>query len=206
MNQSAIRRTIAVLMLSRSFKVVGDEVSAIITACAAYISINWSPGLLDAAKTAYKNFDDAQKDMEIGGKGKKAIRDEAWMVLYLYLVNIQSDLQKYADQNPASAESAITSCLFKVKKQAIKQKQVDAVKTTNVQGTVALFGKVEKGDQQHGWSMSTDNINFSLLPTTVQAKTTVSGLPSATVVYFKHRGITKDGPREWGTALSIILM
>jgi hypothetical protein len=76
-------------------------------------------------------------------------------------------------------------------------KLVFAAKHGAVSGSVDLTAPASPKRDPHEWQMSEDQLTWTSLPTTQQARTQVTGLPVGVVRYFRHRIITKDGPGAW---------
>ncbi len=133
----------------------------------------------------------------------KADRDAARIVVENDLRGLRNDVQKVADNNPVKAEVIIKSADMEVKKTAIKQKQVNAVKEGKVSGSVLLTAERAGG---HEWEMSKDQITIINLPATSGAKTTVNGLTPGEVWYFRSRPILKKGQMgDWSAWIKIMI-
>jgi len=56
------------------------------------------------------------------------------------------------------------------------------------------------------WGYSTDGgKTWAEVGPTLQAKTTVSGLPAGTTVQFRYRGVTKTGAADWSQPISLLV-
>jgi hypothetical protein len=56
------------------------------------------------------------------------------------------------------------------------------------------------------WEYSSDlGKTWVLLPPTLQAKTTVSGLQAGTIVQFRYRPVTKTGAADWSAPVSLMV-
>jgi hypothetical protein len=72
-------------------------------------------------------------------------------------------------------------------------------------GTVILTAPANKNRDPHEWQISTDQHTWSQLPSTLKAKTTVTGLPVGTTEYFQHRTLTKTGYTDWSDTIMIVV-
>jgi hypothetical protein len=46
---------------------------------------------------------------------------------------------------------------------------------------------------------------WTLLPPTMQSKTSVTSLPAGSTVQFKYRAVTKAGAEDWSPAVSLVV-
>lgn len=55
------------------------------------------------------------------------------------------------------------------------------------------------------WQISNDNENWTDLPVTLQAKTTVQGLTQGQKVFFRYCTVIKTGQQKWSNSVSWIV-
>ena len=56
------------------------------------------------------------------------------------------------------------------------------------------------------WQYSTDGgKTWTTMPSTLQAKTTLSGMTPASTVEFKYRAVTKTGEGNWSAPVSLLV-
>ena len=55
------------------------------------------------------------------------------------------------------------------------------------------------------WQYSTDQETWSNVSATLQAKTAIAGLTSATMYYFRFRGVTKAGEGAYSQIVQILV-
>ncbi len=111
-----------------------------------------------------------------------------------------------SDANPEQAEAIITSAAMSVKKTTIRQKQAFAVKYGPTSGTVQISAKAAGHRAAYEWQYSTDGgKTWMQVPNTLQAKTTIIGLPVAATVEFRYRVTTKLGMGDWSLPTSILV-
>jgi hypothetical protein len=81
----------------------------------------------------------------------------------------------------------------------IVNKQVFEVRHADVLGELDLIAKAsEESRQAHEWYYSLDEgLTWIYINTTLNAKTSIKGLPKGKDVDFRHRIILKDGPTDW---------
>jgi hypothetical protein len=103
--------------------------------------------------------------------------------------------QKYANENPETANAAILSGGFTVKSITPRKAQKWSVKNNPVQGVLDLQAAGSGSYTCHTWWISFDGKIFEQFATTMDANVQVFGLASRMSVYFMHQVITKDGPQ-----------
>jgi hypothetical protein len=87
----------------------------------------------------------------------------------------------------------------------VREKPEIDVKRGKVSGSVNLSAKAVKGCKSNEWQISDNGTVWTDLPITTKSKTTVSGLPTNTIRYFRHRPVTKAGEGDWTQPVSIIV-
>jgi hypothetical protein len=75
-----------------------------------------------------------------------------------------------------------------------------------VSGTMKLVTASAGPRSSYDWECSTDGgKTWLLLPSTMQAKTSVTGLTPRATVQFRYRALTKTGEGDWSQPLSFIV-
>jgi len=133
--------------------------------------------------------------------GSVDARNAALEVVKTDLRSLHSDVQNVADATPAKAEAIIISASMAVKKYNPHGKRQNSAKNGIEEGTVIL---IAEGTGPHEWRMSTDQTNWTSLPASITAKTTVNNLTSGMVYYFQNRQmLTKGEKTEWSAIVKI---
>jgi hypothetical protein len=123
---------------------------------------------------------------------------------------LRNYVQGICDNNEEAAETiALSSGMF-VKKITGSRKYTFSASSTRSQ-EAELTGSVRSPRCSHEWGMSLDNKDEAswyvrVIPGTLKAKITITGLKSGTMVYFRHRVITKEGAQQWDTVIGIIII
>lgn len=73
-------------------------------------------------------------------------------------------------------------------------------------GEIYLIARGAGKRDFHEWAMSANGTHWTQLPSTVKAKTLVTGLKPLTTMHFRHRVITKDGPLNWSDTVQIVVL
>ena len=113
-------------------------------------------------------------------------------------------VQTTANEQPDQAEAIIESAGMKVGKQRSRTKLPLEARHGDAIGRVVLDAKALPKPVQYRWQMSTDQEIWTDLPETFKTKTVVDGLVPATVYAFRLRTVTKNGPSEWSSPITII--
>jgi hypothetical protein len=120
------------------------------------------------------------------------------------LATVRSDMEQHkayvqvvADANPSSSEAVIHSAGMAVKKLTARNKPDLAVTPGPVPGTAHLVAKSAGHRSAYEWQFSLDQKTWTAMPVTLQAKTDVSGLTSATTYAFRVRPVLKTGEATW---------
>jgi hypothetical protein len=160
--------------------------------------------LLAVLATAIQALDKAIN----GGKAadRRAAREAVKEALNHLADHVQSVAETAAGTVDLEAVRAtVESAQMDLRKVGVPQKQVFAAKYGPFTGCVDLTAPRSKARDPHEWAVSTDQHNWSSLPSTRKAKTRVTGLPAGVAHYFRHRTLTKDGYTEWSDPVMIVV-
>jgi hypothetical protein len=148
----------------------------------------------------------AETTAQSRAKGTIAARNAARVVYVGAYHALKARVQQVADANPDQAETIITSAGFAVRKTAIRQKQTFVAKYGAVSGTIHVIAPSAGSRACYEWQYSLDaGKSWVQVPNTLQAKTTIVGLPVATTVEFRYRVTTKAGMGDWNLPTSILV-
>jgi hypothetical protein len=161
---------------------------------------------LATISTAIANLEAAQTAVQARQHGAVAARNEKREVLKTQLEGAKAYIQKVASANSDTAEAVIKSAGVATRKPVLHQKQVFAVTHGPVSGSVKLTTATAGHRASYEWQCSTDGgKTWVSLPTTLKAKTTMTGLQVATSPQFRSRAVTKSGEGDWTQPLSITI-
>ena len=163
------------------------------TASAAKVTkLNTDIIALDAAETGCKTSPPTKTVEERNAALEKVKAD---------LRSLRIDVQEVADADPANADAIIASAGMSSKDPAHHGRQQNTAKDGVEQGSVDLTGE---GAGAHEWRISTEEINWTLLPASLIAKTTVPDLTPGTVYYFQNRRMLPNNEKtEWSQSVKI---
>jgi hypothetical protein len=139
-------------------------------------------------------------------KGAVATRNEKRMALVQLLQQTKAYVQTAADANRENAISIVQSAGMVVKKTPVRTKRSFAAKPGTVSGTVTVLTSAAARRASYDWEYSTDGgKTWVNLPSTLQAKTTVSGLTPGATATFRVRALTKIGEGDWSQPTSLLV-
>ncbi len=200
-----IKHIIAILAMPHK---IGDKIIraqsilAKLTNNATFPVAGWPANVVTLAQfgidvTALVNAETAVKNRT----GTSAARNAALATVMTDLRSLLYMVQLKADANLSNAASIITSAGFAVKTAAIKQKQKNDAKNTEVLGKVLLTAE---GSGHHEWQMSKDKVAITSLSPTSVAHTFVSGLHTGDVWYFRnHKVNTPKITYNWSSWIEL---
>jgi hypothetical protein len=139
-------------------------------------------------------------------KGAATTRNEKRLVLVKSLEQLKGHVQRTADANTENAASMIQSAGLAVKKTPVRAARTFAAKPGTVSGSVNIVTRAAARRAAYDWQYSTDaGKTWLAAPSTLQSKTTVSGLIPGATVMFRYRPLTKKGEGDWSQPASLIV-
>jgi hypothetical protein len=206
MRSTTIHRILAVLKLSEH---VPDQIKfgeSVQAALANNPNFPLPDPIITAFVDALTKYNAAETSAQTRAKGTIAARNAAKVVFIGALHALKARVQQAADANPDQAEAIITSTTLTVKKTAMRQKQTFAARYGATSGTVDVIAKAVANRASYEWQYSVDGgKTWVESPNTLQARTTITGLPVATVVEFRYRPTTKSGQGDWSLPTSLLV-
>ncbi|HEX8790390.1 MAG TPA: hypothetical protein VF765_05515 [Polyangiaceae bacterium] len=159
--------------------------------------------LVTAGMTA---LHDAESAALARTKGAVAARNDKRLALVTLLQEVRNYVQSVADTDLETAATVIQSAGIAVKKvPAPKPRTFDAAQGA-VSGTAKLVAASAGRRGAYEWQYSTDGgKTWVAAPSTLQAKTTVTGLTPGATVDFRCRPITKTGEGNWSQTVQLIV-
>jgi hypothetical protein len=100
---------------------------------------------------------------------------------------------------------ALEACLLRAcEKRSLKVPF--AVTQGATSGTVHIMAKATARRASCDWEWSNDGGKaWVALPSTLQAKTSLAGIPSGMVAQFRYRAVTKTGVSDWRAATAFLV-
>jgi hypothetical protein len=161
---------------------------------------------LSTVTAAIAGLDTTETATKTRAPGTVAARDAAKVTLLTALRQLKGYVQGVADASPEQAEAIITSAGMTVRKTPTRNKAALAVKFGDVTGSVKLAAKAAAQRASYDWEWSGDGgKTWTQVASTMQAHTTIGGLPVGTSVMFRVRSLTKVGEGDWGQPVSLLV-
>jgi hypothetical protein len=154
-------------------------------------------------------FDAAETATHSRTVGAAATRDAKLVIVKADLAEVCVYVQGLVNADPANAATIAQSAGLSLRKVGVHSKaELSAKPDTTTSGSVDLVAKLgDATTAAHEWQYSIDGgKTWASVQTTLQAKTTITGLTPATTVLFRHRAITKTGPDAWSQPVSMIVV
>jgi hypothetical protein len=188
-----------------------QNVAQYLTACRLIVSMMTGnpsfPAPSPPLSEVSANLDDLAAKEELarrGGKGMVQQRDVALRRAHSMVTMLKAYVQCVANADPERAEAIVLSAGMSVGKQRTRTKLPVQAKHGDAPGRVVLAARALPKPVQYRWQMSTDQTTWTDVSESFRAKTTLEGLLPATVYSFRLRTVTRNGPSEWSSPVSIV--
>jgi hypothetical protein len=198
-------RPIAVLKLSPRVKNVitfAQSIATAMTGNASFAAPNPSLATFEADIAALVTAETAVLSRV---KGAVEMRNAKLAIVKNDLVVLRTYVQSIADANPANAEVIVEGAGMKLRTVTLHDKPALSVKLGSVSGSVLLAAKSAGDRAAYDWQYSTDQKTWTAIPPTLKAKTSVSGLTSGTLYYFRVQALIKTGEQNWSQVVSLVV-
>jgi hypothetical protein len=151
-------------------------------------------------------LESAQAVTKTRAPGSVALRDTAHGQLLAQVHLLLGYVQQIADASPDQAAAIIASAGLRSRTPVVRTKPPFAVSFGPISGSAHLAVKAAGSRAAYDWEFSLDGgKTWTAVPTTLQARTVVTGLPVATTVMFRSRAVIKGGAADWGQPLSLVV-
>jgi hypothetical protein len=161
---------------------------------------------LALVQTSINQLQTAETAAQGRAKGTATVRNDRRTALVAQLELLGAYVQSIADANVENGAAIIQSAALAVRKIPLRPPRAFAVKLGPVSGSVKLSVPAAARRAAYDWQYSTDGGKTWLdIPSTLQAKTTMTGLAVATTPQFRYRAVLKAGEGDWSQAISILV-
>ena len=163
------------------------------------------PPLTDI-KSATDDLEKAQFAAQTHAHGAAGQRNEKRAALLAKLELLKEYVQQVVDADQPNAVGIIAAAAMSVRKVPTRKAKVFTAGPGAVAGSVRLSVPSSGPRVSYDWQVSADaGKTWTLLPTTLQAHTTATGLPVGSYV-FRFRVVTaKGGAQDWSNPVAITL-
>jgi hypothetical protein len=200
------RRALASLKLPHSVPALITYSQGIVNAMTGNPTFPVPSPTLAVIQAAIDDLQKAETAAQARTKGAVAARNSKRSALIGLLDQLRSYVQSVADGDIENGAAIVEKSTMMVRKVPVRPPRSFEVKLGTVSGTVKLSVPAAARRAAYDWESSTDGgKTWSPLPSTLQAKTTVTGLAVASTPQFRYRPVTKAGEGDWSQPISILV-
>jgi hypothetical protein len=201
-----VTRSLVSLKLPRSVPDVISLAKAVVQSMTNNASFPTPDPPLATVTTALTALETAETATQARTRGAATTRNEKLKALVTLLEQTKAYIQKIADSNVETSASVIESAGVGVRKPFVRQKQTFQAEPGAISGAVKLTAAVTDRRASYEWQYSLDGgKTWTAMPTTLQSRTTVSGMTPGATVMFHYRAVTKAGEGNWSQPTSLIV-
>jgi hypothetical protein len=205
-NVKATHRTLASLKLPTKIPALTSYAQGIVKAMTNNPEFTNPIPSLATMTAAIDDFQAAETAALSRAKGAAATRNAKRTALVQLLQQLKTYVQTVADANLDKGPAVVQGAGMAVRKTPVHAARVFALKEGPVSGSVKVHAAAAARRASYDWEYSADGgKTWVATPSTLQAKTTVSGLPAGTTVQFRYRAVTKTGQGDWSQPLSMLV-
>jgi hypothetical protein len=199
-------RSIAVLLLPQPVPLFCKAGHSIVTQMTGNVFFAGAAPQIAHAATLLTALDAAELATKTRAPGSVATRNAAKRAAKAGLQILRGIAQEAADASPEQADAIITSAGMSVRKAPIRTGVSFDVKPGPVTGSAKAVAKAAATRASYDWQWSADGgKTWAPAPSSLQAKTTITGLPVGVAVMFRYRAVTKVGPGDWSQVVMLLV-
>jgi hypothetical protein len=195
----------AVLKMPKSVKKLTPFAQSVVTAMSDNASFPSPTPALATVSADIAALETAESAVLSRTKGAVETRNLKLATVRTDLEHLLAYAQQVADGNLTTAESVIQSAGMSVRKVTLHDRAPLAVKQGTPAGTAHLAAKAAGRRASYEWQYSTDQKTWTNAPSTLQAKTSVTGLTVGTTYAFRVRPVLASGEQNWTALVSIVM-
>ena len=139
-------------------------------------------------------------------KGAATTRNDKKAALVALMQQLRTYVQTVADADPENSANIIQSAGFAVKKTTVHKPRTFEVVQGAVSGTAKVVCPSAGHRASYDWEYSADGGKTWVgLPSSLQAKTSITGLAQGSTVQVRYRAVTKAGVGDWSQPTSLFI-
>ena len=202
----ATHRVVCALRLPTAIGLLVSFVRAVILAMTGNPHFPSPSPPLATVDAALSALEKAQAAVAARVKGSVEQRDASRAALVVLLDTLRTYVQGVGDANPAIAAEIIQSAGFSVRKTGAPHKRVFSAVQGTTPGSIKVVAPSAANRASYDWEYSVDGgKTWQLAPSTLQAKTVITGFATGSIVSLRYRGTTKTGEGEWSPVISVVV-
>lgn len=201
-----IHRFVVVLLLPTNVPALVKFAQAVVAALTnnAFFP-NPNPPLTTVSALITK-LDAAQTAVKTRAQGTVQARNTVKAQLVQALHDIRAYVQSIANANPEQAEEMIASAALRSRKIPSRVKPALAIAPGSVAGAAKVGAKAAARRAAYEWQWSSDGgKTWTAVPPTLQARTTIEGLPVGVTCSFRYRALTRTGEGNWSQVVTYLV-
>jgi hypothetical protein len=161
--------------------------------------------VITTLSAACTNFETAIKNAKLAKASGEAVTQARQAVINAigHVVDLANSV---VEQLPAdAAKTALQSGGISARKGTVRNVPEIDVKYGGLMGVVLLVARSMGKGCAYAFAYSTDQKSWTICPTSLKVKTTVSGLTVGTTYYFRVQATTRKGLQDWSTVVSFVV-
>lgn len=202
----SVHRNVVALSLPRPIPALITYVQAVLAAMTNNAHFPTPVPPLSALLAALTALQSAEAQALSRLKGTVVARNDKKAALVGLMQQLRGYVQTTADADPENSAAIINSSGLPVRKLPVRKPRVFSANAGALSGSVEVIAATAARRASYLWGYSTDGGKTWIeVGPTLQAKTTISGLPVGTSVQFRYRGVTKSGAADWSQPISLLV-
>jgi hypothetical protein len=203
---NAPHAAIAALMLPVKVPALIQYVQGIVKAMTNNPSFPNPTPTLAAITAAIAALAVAETAAQARTKGAVLARNNAQTALVTLLKQLRGNIQTTADADTDNSAAIIASAGIPVRKTPVRPPRDFHATAGAVSGSAKVVAPAAAHRASYDWEYSPDGgKTWVAAPSTLGARTTITGLPSGTTVQFRFRALTKTGEGDWSQPTALLV-
>lgn len=202
----SVHRSLAILKLPKVVAQIITFAQGVVTAMTNNPKFPSPSPALSLVTAAIAALGIAESAALTRAKGTATTRNDKKAALVALLQSLRTYVQNVADADAENSANIIQSAGFAVKKPAVHKPRTFEVVQGAVSGTAKVVCPTAAHRASYDWEYSIDGgKTWVVLPSTLQAKTSIAGLAQGTTVMVRFRAVTKAGVADWSQPAALFL-
>jgi hypothetical protein len=202
----SVHRSLAILKLPKVVAQIITFAQNVVTAMTNNPKFPSPSPALTLVTTAITALGAAEATALTRAKGAATTRNDKKAALVALLQQLRTYVQTVADADADNSANIIQGAGFTVKKTAVHKPRTFELTQGAVSGSAKVVCPTAGHRASYDWEYSSDGGKTWIpLPSTLQAKTSITGLTQGSTVQVRYRAVTKSGVADWSQPVSLFL-
>ena len=199
----SVKRSVAILSLPKPVPAIITYAQRIVTAMTGNAAFVTPTPTLASVQANILALQTAEASALSRIKGAATARNDKKAARVAQLQLLKGYVQSVADADPENGAAAIQSAGMAVKKTPVHKPRVFNAVQGAVSGSVKIVTASGGHRASYDWEYSIDGgKTWLLMPSSLQAKTSITGLAVGSTAQFRYRITTKTGEGDWSQPIS----